>query len=442
MKRKRGRKTGKKSTSKNASGDASPSSPSTEENDSSPVGQADKAPAVAAPVPEPAPPEPQKPAAAPPDPTDVQYAKPKVYSRVRLKFKCAKGLETHPSSSEAQTPASAAPEASKLAVAEKATVSPDGQNDRQALELSGSDKHKVTTKVASVKIKSAGLSSVEDKKQDRKADPVSEPLPSKQELEVNQATPESETLLEPRSSQELEVNQATSERQQDDKELAAALEAIKKVMKMDAAEPFNTPVDPVALGIPDYFDIIDTPMDFGTICRNLECGDKYMNSEDVYKDVQYIWDNCTKYNSKGDYIIELMKHVKKGFMKNWLAAGLCSDMQKNEDEGSRQSFDEKGGANYTGVISQEEHTYSQPNDGSEVAQHQNKAPAETSQEIEMEDYPIQQENHLFLQLCTCFFHSSQSPVFMGRRPSLFRQQRQDPFKERPLYVAITAMMKR
>jgi hypothetical protein len=67
-------------------------------------------------------------------------------------------------------------------------------------------------------------------------------------------------------------------------------------------------------------------MDFGTICKNLERGDKYMNSEDVYKDVQFIWDNCTKYNSKGDYIIELMKRVKKGFMKNWLAAGLYSDV--------------------------------------------------------------------------------------------------------------------
>jgi len=67
-------------------------------------------------------------------------------------------------------------------------------------------------------------------------------------------------------------------------------------------------------------------MDFGTICQNLERGDKYMNSEDVYKDVQFIWDNCIKYNSKGDYIIELMKRVKKGFMKYWLAAGLYSDV--------------------------------------------------------------------------------------------------------------------
>lgn len=50
-----------------------------------------------------------------------------------------------------------------------------------------------------------------------------------------------------------------------------------------------------------------------------------MNSEDVHKDVQYIWDNCYKYNNKGDYIVELMKRVKKNFLKYWTAAGLFSD---------------------------------------------------------------------------------------------------------------------
>ena len=77
----------------------------------------------------------------------------------------------------------------------------------------------------------------------------------------------------------------------------------------------------------DYFDVIDTPMDFGTICGNLENGVKYMNSEDVYKDVQYIWENCNKYNNKGDYILDLMKRVKKNFMKYWTAAGLYSEQQ-------------------------------------------------------------------------------------------------------------------
>lgn len=49
-----------------------------------------------------------------------------------------------------------------------------------------------------------------------------------------------------------------------------------------------------------------------------------MNSEDVYNDVKYIWENCYKYNNKGDYIVELMKRVKKNFAKYWTAAELYS----------------------------------------------------------------------------------------------------------------------
>ncbi|CAK9165412.1 unnamed protein product [Ilex paraguariensis] len=108
-------------------------------------------------------------------------------------------------------------------------------------------------------------------------------------------------------------------------ELNTALLVITKIMQMDAAEVFNVPVDPIALGIPDYFDVIDTPMDFGTICNNLEKGHKYMNSEDVFKDVQYIWENCCKYNKKGDCILEVMKLMKKNFMKYWTAAGLYKE---------------------------------------------------------------------------------------------------------------------
>ncbi|XP_076930895.1 uncharacterized protein LOC143595862 isoform X2 [Bidens hawaiensis] len=105
-------------------------------------------------------------------------------------------------------------------------------------------------------------------------------------------------------------------------ELDFALAVIKKTMNLDAAEPFNRPVDPVALDIPDYFDIIKTPMDFGTVCDNLENGVKYMNSADVFKDVEYIWHNCVVYNKKGDHILKLMNRVKTFFMKHWIAAKL------------------------------------------------------------------------------------------------------------------------
>lgn len=72
-------------------------------------------------------------------------------------------------------------------------------------------------------------------------------------------------------------------------------------------------------------------MDFGTICSNLEKGLKYKNSEDVFIDVQHIWDNCYKYNNRGDYIVELMKRVKKAFLKSWTAAGLFNDQPQESN---------------------------------------------------------------------------------------------------------------
>jgi hypothetical protein len=66
----------------------------------------------------------------------------------------------------------------------------------------------------------------------------------------------------------------------------------------------------------------------------------------------------------------------------------------------------------------------------------------TSQEIEMEeDYPIQQENPLFLQLRASLFPSNWSSTFRGRH-SLFRPRRRAPVKASPLHVAMAAIMKR
>ncbi|XP_065870332.1 uncharacterized protein [Euphorbia lathyris] len=120
-------------------------------------------------------------------------------------------------------------------------------------------------------------------------------------------------------------------------ELKTSLAVIKKVMSMDEAGPFNAPVDPVSQGLPDYFTVIDTPMDFGTICSNLQNGVKYMNSGDVYKDVNYIWENCCNYNKKGDYIVYLMKRVKKKFLSYWKSAGLCTEIPR-EHSGDSHSM--------------------------------------------------------------------------------------------------------
>ncbi|GAV90211.1 Bromodomain domain-containing protein/Transposase_24 domain-containing protein, partial [Cephalotus follicularis] len=78
----------------------------------------------------------------------------------------------------------------------------------------------------------------------------------------------------------------------------------------------------------DYFDVVDPPMDLGTICSKLQNGIKYMNSEDVFMHVQHIWENCWKYN-KGDYILDLLKHVKKILLKYGTASGVyCEHPRK------------------------------------------------------------------------------------------------------------------
>ncbi|XP_009596406.1 uncharacterized protein LOC107792917 isoform X1 [Nicotiana tabacum] len=238
-----------------------------------------------------------------------------VYGRMKVKIKTSKLLESQRTSSEAATP-SDTDKSSQQAGPEKQVAS----NEKMEDSANSLPEDNVTT-TGNVPKKSGGIKIKSSKGFSSSMSPC-----SNAEMMKEEKTKQQEPELHRR---DLRFNK---------QELDTALEVIRKIMKMDAAEPFNVPVDPIALGIPDYFDVIDTPMDFGTICSNLESGVKYMNSEDVYKDVQYIWNNCYKYNNKGDYVMELMKRVKKNFAKYWTAAGLYSDhMQSAESSQTKDT---------------------------------------------------------------------------------------------------------
>ncbi|KAK9069629.1 hypothetical protein SSX86_011533 [Deinandra increscens subsp. villosa] len=229
-----------------------------------------------------------------------------VYNRVKVKIKPSKAIETQLTSSDAHTH-SDTDKSSQLVGLEKQVVSEkveDSANSVPEINVGGSTTQ--PKKTGSIKIKSSKC------------------FTSSLSPCNNTGVPQVE------KTHQKEPESASRDSVYNKQELNASLEVIKKIMKMDAAEPFNVPVNPVALGIPDYFDVIKTPMDFGTICSNLESGIKYMNSEDVYKDVQYIWENCYKYNNKGDYILELMKRVKKNFSKYWSSAGLYNEQQQGD----------------------------------------------------------------------------------------------------------------
>uniref|UniRef100_A0A8C7X8K9 Bromodomain and WD repeat domain containing 1 n=1 Tax=Oryzias sinensis TaxID=183150 RepID=A0A8C7X8K9_9TELE len=64
------------------------------------------------------------------------------------------------------------------------------------------------------------------------------------------------------------------------------------IFECEDSEPFRQPVDPQ--NYPDYHDIIDTPMDFATIRRNLE-EDGYENPVELCKDTRLIFANAKAY---------------------------------------------------------------------------------------------------------------------------------------------------
>eukprot|EP01016_Furgasonia_blochmanni_P018390 TRINITY_DN2089_c0_g1_i6.p1 TRINITY_DN2089_c0_g1~~TRINITY_DN2089_c0_g1_i6.p1 ORF type:complete len:194 (+),score=25.17 TRINITY_DN2089_c0_g1_i6:113-694(+) len=84
---------------------------------------------------------------------------------------------------------------------------------------------------------------------------------------------------------------------------------IQHLMDNEDSFEFRQPVDVKGLGLHDYFTIIKTPMDLGSVKRNLRT--KYKYAEEVLADIQLIWDNCKTYNKEGSWIYKLAEKLEK-----------------------------------------------------------------------------------------------------------------------------------
>ncbi|KAL5721146.1 hypothetical protein ACHQM5_013741 [Ranunculus cassubicifolius] len=93
---------------------------------------------------------------------------------------------------------------------------------------------------------------------------------------------------------------------------------LKKLMIHRHGWMFKEAVDPVALQIPDYFDVISKPMDFGTINLNLE-KKLYSNPEEFAADVRLTFANALLYNPPSNKFHTMAKEVKSFFEMRWEA---------------------------------------------------------------------------------------------------------------------------
>ena len=79
---------------------------------------------------------------------------------------------------------------------------------------------------------------------------------------------------------------------------------------------FLVPVEPIALGIPHYTQIIKHPMDLSTVRKRLETN-YYDNCEDFETDVRLMLNNCFTFNRAGEDVYEMGKKMEALFEEKW-----------------------------------------------------------------------------------------------------------------------------
>jgi len=89
---------------------------------------------------------------------------------------------------------------------------------------------------------------------------------------------------------------------------------LRALMNHRLAFPFNQPVDPVALQIPDYPLIIKHPMDFGTIKTKLESAG-YSTVSAFTADVNLVFSNACTYNGPSTDVFQMANVLRDLFRK-------------------------------------------------------------------------------------------------------------------------------
>jgi E1A/CREB-binding protein len=106
------------------------------------------------------------------------------------------------------------------------------------------------------------------------------------------------------------------------------LDALKTLQSHQHAWVFNTPVDPVELGLPDYFEVIKKPMDLGTIRKKLENG-VYQRLDDFKEHVLLTFDNAMMYNPEGSVVYNMANEMKVKFQSDFVK--LMEQLNAEED---------------------------------------------------------------------------------------------------------------
>ena len=100
------------------------------------------------------------------------------------------------------------------------------------------------------------------------------------------------------------VGAVSSRRDLEGTAMAVCYDTVVELMERPEAPPFNQPVDPEALGIPNYHHIIKKPMDLRTVKDKVK-RNMYRNAQDFVEDVRLIWSNATTFNASDSAVHQM-----------------------------------------------------------------------------------------------------------------------------------------
>ncbi|KAE8709233.1 Transcription factor GTE1 [Hibiscus syriacus] len=131
--------------------------------------------------------------------------------------------------------------------------------------------------------------------------------------------------------QEKQLTGTEKQRQEVSHRKAASMKRMQELMRQFAtilrqitqhkwAHPFMHPVDVEGLGLHDYYEVVQKPMDFGTIKSKMEAKDctGYKNVRELYSDVRLVFKNAMKYNDERHDVHIMAKTLLEKFEEKWL----------------------------------------------------------------------------------------------------------------------------
>ncbi|GMJ00644.1 IMBIBITION-INDUCIBLE 1, GLOBAL TRANSCRIPTION FACTOR GROUP E1 [Hibiscus trionum] len=120
---------------------------------------------------------------------------------------------------------------------------------------------------------------------------------------------------------------------------------LRQITQHKWAHPFMHPVDVEGLGLHDYYEVVQKPMDFGTIKSKMEAnnGTGYKNVREIYSDVRLVFKNAMKYNDERHDVHIMAKTLLEKFEEKWLLLlpKVAEEEKRLVEEEAKAELDDK-----------------------------------------------------------------------------------------------------